>query len=253
MSALIALLLVLQVPVDTALFPPKAELLRLYTNCDEARWPASLVDSLVPKTPGEVRAGVARRLELEAGWRRWYLAHGGDTLGSTPPDSWIYPLEVRGRLIDNYRQRRPGGFHEALDIFVPREGTLVRAPVNGVVVAAGDHWQGGWQRHVGLRYQGGGLSRRAGNGVLLFEPSSGGYFYLIHLQDSSVAGAAGDVVRAGQLLGRVGHTGNAAQPGHGGHLHFAYKRPGSACGVDSVLVPVDPIEVMRRARAALRR
>jgi murein DD-endopeptidase MepM/ murein hydrolase activator NlpD len=236
---------------DTTLFPRREEVLRLYTNCDESRWPTSLVDSAVPKTHEVLVAGVARRLQLEAGWRRWFREHGGDSLGATPEEAWVYPLEVRGRLIDNYRQRRPGGFHEALDMFVPREGTPIRSPVAALVILAEEGWQGGWIRHVGLQYQGGGLSRRAGNGVLLFEPSSGAYHYLIHMQDSSLAVHAGDLVRAGQRLGRVGHSGNASQPGHGGHLHFAYKRPGSGCGVDSVLVPVDPFSLVRAARARL--
>jgi murein DD-endopeptidase MepM/ murein hydrolase activator NlpD len=237
---------------DTALFPRREELLRLYTNCDESHWPSSLVDSTVPKTHEELVTGVARRLQLEAGWRHWFREHGGDSLAATPENAWIYPLEVRGRLIDNYPQRRVGGRHEALDMFVPREGAPIRSPVNALVVVAESGWQGGWTRHVGLQYQGGGLSRRAGNGVLLFEPSSGAYYYLIHMQDSSLAVRAGDMVRSGQRLGRVGHSGNASQPGHGGHLHFAYKRAGSACGVDNVLVPVDPFAMVRGARARLR-
>lgn len=237
---------------DTTLFPRREELLRLYTNCDESHWPAGLADSTVPKTHEELVAGVARRLELEAGWRRWFQEHGGDSLAATPESTWVYPLEVRGRLIDNYRQRRPGGFHEALDIFVPREGAPIRAPVNALVILAEDGWQGGWKRHVGIQYRGGGLSRRAGNGVLLFEPSAAAYYYLIHMRGSSVVVRAGDVVRSGRQLGRVGHTGNAIQPGHGGHLHFAYKRAGNGCGVDSVLVPVDPFRQVRAARARLR-
>jgi murein DD-endopeptidase MepM/ murein hydrolase activator NlpD len=252
---MIPLLLAFQVAQapDTTLFPRREEVLRLYTNCDESHWPASLVDSSVPKTTEELVAGVARRHALEVGWREWFRTHGGDSLGATPDSDWVYPLEVRGRLIDNYRQRRPGGFHEALDIFVPREGATIRAPVNALVIAAEDGWQGTWKRHVGIQYTGGGLSRRAGNGVLLFEPSSGGYYYMIHMRDSSVVVRAGDVVRAGQQLGRVGHTGNAIQPGHGGHLHLAYKRAGTGCGVDSVLVPVDPYAQVRRARSSLSR
>ena len=137
--------------------------------------------------------------------------------------------------------------------FFAPERTVIRSPVTALVVAAGDHWIGHWQRHVGIVYEGGGLSRRAGNGVILFEPATGAWFYLVHMRDSSVAVNAGDIVRSGQALGKVGHTGNAIQPGHGGHLHFAYKRPGSACGVDSVLVPANPVESMRRARAKVRR
>jgi len=236
---------------DTTLFPRREELIRLYTNCDESRWPYGLADSIVPKTHDELVSGVARRRQLEAGWRRWFQERAGDSLGATPEGGWTYPLAVRGRLIDNFRQPRAEGMHEALDIFVPREGAEIRAPVSGVVIAAGDDWKGGWKRHVGLQYQGDGLSRRAGNGVILFDPASGAYFYFAHMLGGSVAVRSGDVVRAGRTLGRVGHSGNASQPGHGRHLHFAYKIAGTGCSVDGVLVPVDPFAQVRAARARL--
>ena len=86
----------------------------------------------------------------------------------------------------------------------------MRSPVTGLVVAAGDHWQGGWRRRGGFFYEGGGLSRRAGNGAIVFEPSTGTYYYLAHLEDSSIVVATGDLVRAGQQVGRVGHSGNAS-------------------------------------------
>ena len=234
----LALQLARSVP-DTALFPPREELLRLYTNCDESRWPYGTGETFVPKTNQELVAGVARRRALEEGWRRWFTTHAGDSLQSTAAGARVYPLAVPGRLIDNFHEKRAGGIHEALDIFAPREGIPIRAPVTGVVVAAGDGWQGGWKRRVGLHYEGGGLSRRAGNGVIIFEPGSGTYYYLAHMQDSGVTVRSGDVVRAGRLIGRVGHSGNASQPGHGRHLHFATKHAGPACGVDAVLVAVD--------------
>jgi murein DD-endopeptidase MepM/ murein hydrolase activator NlpD len=102
-------------------------------------------------------------------------------------------------------------------------------------------------RRQGLAYESGGLSRRAGNGIILFDPGSGGYHYLIHLQ-RGVLVRAGDVVRAGQTIGRVGHSGNASQPGHGKHLHYAFKLPGTACGVDGVLVSENPYPRVRDAR-----
>ncbi|MFI5207769.1 MAG: M23 family metallopeptidase [Gemmatimonadales bacterium] len=236
---------------DTTLFPRREELIRLYTNCDESRWPSGLVDSTVPKTHDELVSGVARRRQLEAGWRRWFQERAGDSLAPTPEGAWTYPLAVRGRLVDNFRQPRAEGMHEALDIFVPREGVEIRAPVSGIVIAAGDAWKGGWKRRVGLQYQGDGLSRRAGNGVILFDPASGAYFYFVHMLGGSVVVHAGDVVRAGRMLGRVGHSGNASQPGHGRHLHFAYKVAGTGCNVDGVLVPVDPFAQVRAARTRL--
>ncbi len=250
------LLLALQIaaapaPLDTALFPARETLIRLYTNCDEPRWPWGLDEVFVTKSDSELVAGVAQLRALEERWRGYFAERAGDSIVPTPEDQWVYPLATRGRLLDNFNNPRAGGIpHEALDIFVLREGVSVRTPVAGVVVAAGDDWKGGWVRHAGLHYEGGGLSRRAGNGVMIFEPASGRYFYFAHLE-AGVAVRAGDIVRARGELGHVGHTGNASEPGHGKHLHFTVKRPGSGCGVEGVLVPENPYRGIRAARARL--
>jgi murein DD-endopeptidase MepM/ murein hydrolase activator NlpD len=233
--------------LDSALFPAREAMIRLYTDCDEPRWPG-LVDTLIPKTPDEIRAGVARLRDLEARWRAYFAARAGDSIAPTPEDRWVYPLAVRGRLLDNFTNPRENGPHGALDIFVRREGVTVRSPVSGVVVAAGDGWRGGWRRRQGLWYEGGGMSRRQGNGLLLFDPGSGGYFLFSHLQEGVLV-RTGDIVRRGQPLGRVGHSGNASQPGRGRHLHIAYKRPGTACGVEGVLVAENIYQRLRAARA----
>lgn len=250
----VMLLFALQGPpstaADTVLFPPRESLMRLYTDCDEARWPWGLEETFVPKTPEEITTGVERRRGLEAAWRAYYRAQTGDSLPPTTYDRWGFPLAVRGRLLDNFANPREGTLHEALDIFV-REGTLVRSPVNGVVVAAGDGWRGRYVRRRGLVYEGGGLSRRAGNAAIVFDPGRGGYLLFSHLR-AGLRVRAGDVVRRGQEIGRVGHTGNAAQPGHGGHLHFAYKEPGTECGVDGVLIAVNAYPIVRAARNRMR-
>lgn len=235
---------------DTSLFPSRPAMIRLYTNCDEDRWPWGTAEMFVPKTAAEVRRGVAHREQLERRWREYFTSLAGDSIHPTPQERWVYPLAIRGRLLDNYWNARQGGPHEALDIFVTREGALVRSPVSGVVIAAGDDWQGGYTRRGGFYYDGGGLSRRAGNGVMIFDPGSGGYHYLIHFQPG-VRVQTGDIVRAGQMLGRVGHTGNAVFPGRGKHLHYAYKLPGTACGHEGVLVGVDPYDLIRAARARM--
>ena len=87
--------------------------------------------------------------------------------------------------------------------------------------------------------------------MMIFDPASGGYAYMAHLRAGLLV-STGDLVRRGQPVGRVGHSGNAARPGHGKHLHFAFKQAGSGCGVDSVLVPVNPYAWLRAARAARR-
>lgn len=232
-------------PSDTTLFPPRETVMRLYTDCDEDRWPWGLDEVFVPKTSEEIVSGVSRRRGLEAAWREYFAAHGGDSLPPTPLDRWSYPIGTRGRLLDNFANPRVGSLHEALDIFVA-EGTTVRAPVNGLVVASGDGWRGGYTRRW-FHYEGDGLSRRAGNGIILFDPGSGAYFLFSHLR-AGLTVQTGDVVRAGQILGRVGHSGNAAYPGRGRHLHFAYKTPGNECGFEGVLVAVNPYRPVRAAR-----
>ncbi len=232
---------------DTSVLIARDSMIRLYTDCTEARVPGTLEETLVPKTTLELETGVARRVGLEAGWRAYFALRAGDSIAPTPMESWVYPLAVRGRLLDNYANPRADGPHGALDIFVTREGATIRAPVSGVVVAAGDGWRGGYTRRRGFYYEGDGLSRRTGNGLLLFDPTSGGYFLLAHFQ-AGVLVRAGDIVRQGQPLGRVGHTGNASYPSRGKHLHIAFKRPGTACGVDGVLVSENPYGQIRAAR-----
>ena len=80
-----------------------------------------------------------------------------------------------------------------------------------------------------------------------FDPASGGYFLFSHLREGVLV-RAGDVVPAGAPIGRVGHTGNAVRPRSGKHLHIAYKRPGIGCGIEGVLVSVDPFRLVRAAR-----
>jgi len=241
---------------DTALFPARETLIRLYTDCDEARWPWGLEETFVPKTDSEMVAGVAQRRALEVRWRGYFTDRAGDSIAPTDDNSWVYPLGVRGRLLDNFNNPRSTGPHEALDIFVTREGAEVRTPISGVVVASGDGWQGGWTKGQprglppqprGMHYEGGGLSRRAGNGVIIYDPLADRYVYFAHLQ-AGILVRTGDVVRAGRPLGRVGHTGNASEPGHGRHLHFAMKRAGTECGVEGVLVSVNPYRLVRAAR-----
>jgi hypothetical protein len=56
--------------------------------------------------------------------------------------------------------------------------------------------------------------RLAGNHVIM--ATAGTYALYAHLAPGSVAVTSGQQVRAGEVLGRVGHTGNSTAP----HLHF---------------------------------
>ena len=134
-----------------------------------------------------------------------------------PGQQWLCP--VRGGAgvpvtpVHNYQAPRPGGRrHQGNDIFAP-SGTPVVAPVGGVV------------RHV--------KGNTAGNAFYL-AGDDGTTYYGAHM-DSYVASAGR--VSAGNVIGRVGSTGNAA--GLSPHLHFETHPNGGGA--------VDPWPLVSRA------
>ncbi|MGH9179520.1 MAG: M23 family metallopeptidase, partial [Acidimicrobiales bacterium] len=86
--------------------------------------------------------------------------------------------------------------HQGTDVFAPR-GTPLRSPTTGVV-----------------RFADGGLG---GISVYITQPD-GTYFYLAHLNNRPEELKNGQTVNAGDIVGYVGSTGNAA--GGSPHLHF---------------------------------
>lgn len=126
---------------------------------------------------------------------------------------WVGPaglaIPVQGirprQLSDTFTQARAGGArtHDAIDIMAA-EGTPVVSASNGTVEK--------------LFYsQGGG-----GNTVYVRSPDQRWTFYYAHLQRYAPGLAEGQRVRRGQVIGFVGHTGNANPAGP--HLHFAINR-----------------------------
>lgn len=85
-------------------------------------------------------------------------------------------------------------------------GAEVVSPCDGVVKAAVDEFQD-------LSPPDRDAQNRAGNYVAI--ELEGATIYLAHLMRGSLAVRAGDRVRTGQLLGRVGNSGNTTEP----HLH----------------------------------
>ena len=126
---------------------------------------------------------------------------------------WVGPaglaIPVRGikpaDLVDTYTQARAGGArsHDAIDIMAG-EGTPVLAAADGTVEK--------------LFYSDGG----GGITAYVRSPDQRWTYYYAHLQGYAPGLAEGQQVRRGQVLGRVGHTGNANPAGP--HLHFAINR-----------------------------
>ena len=120
------------------------------------------------------------------------------------------PVPVAGvtaaDLTDSWGSPRPGGrSHQGIDIFAPR-GTAIRSATPGIVLSVGENRLGG---HV---------VRVAGPG--------GEWHYYAHM-DHFAAIHPGDVVRAGDILGYVGDSGDAK--GTPCHLHYGiYHAPGWA-------------------------
>jgi peptidoglycan LD-endopeptidase LytH len=109
------------------------------------------------------------------------------------------------QLTDTYTQARAGGArrHDAIDIMA-NEGAPVVAAANGTLEK--------------LFYSDG------GGGITAYVRSPDGRwtYYYAHLQGYAPGLKEGQQIKRGQLLGRVGHTGNANSQGP--HLHFAINR-----------------------------
>jgi murein DD-endopeptidase MepM/ murein hydrolase activator NlpD len=108
-------------------------------------------------------------------------------------------------LSDTFTQARAGGArtHDALDIMAA-EGTPVVSASDGTV------------EKLFLSQGGGGIT------VYVRSPDQRWIYYYAHLQGYAPGLAEGQQVKRGQLLGRVGHSGNANPAGP--HLHFAILR-----------------------------
>lgn len=131
------------------------------------------------------------------------------------------------RLSSKPRERDYDYSHTfALDIFLGDVetlpfSTLEKGPVlfsltDSIVVATDSSWIGGEDLAT---YRSGGITPKAGNGVILYSPERRKYYIYFHLFDVLVS--PGEAIPKGFPLGHGGNTGtNARKPGHGEHLHL---------------------------------
>ncbi|AQR73008.1 hypothetical protein BXU08_04385 [Sphingomonas sp. LM7] len=128
---------------------------------------------------------------------------------AAPAGSWTHPLlavpvqgVTRAQIVDTWGQSRAGGAraHEATDIMAPG-GTPVLAAAPGTVEK--------------LFYSEG------GGGITLYvrSPDRQWSYYYAHLARYAPGVSEGMRVKAGDLLGFVGDTGNSGAGNY--HLHFA--------------------------------
>jgi peptidoglycan LD-endopeptidase LytH len=105
------------------------------------------------------------------------------------------------QLTDTFTQARAGGRrHDAIDIMAP-EGTPVIAATDGTV------------EKLFFSNGGGGIT------VYVRSPDQRWSYYYAHLSAYAPGLAEGQQVKRGQVIARVGHTGDASAAGP--HLHFA--------------------------------
>ncbi len=111
-----------------------------------------------------------------------------------------------GQLVDTFTASRAGGrSHDAIDIIAP-EGAPVIAAADGTIEK---------------------LFNSVRGGITIYERSNDQRwtYYYAHLSAYAPGLAEGQQVRRGQVIARVGHTGDASAAGP--HLHFAINQMGS--------------------------
>lgn len=109
-------------------------------------------------------------------------------------------------LVDTFTAARAGGrVHDAIDIMAS-EGTPVLAAAPGTVEK--------------IYFSKGG----GGNSVYIRSDDNRWTYYYAHLSSYAPGLAEGQHIKQGQVIARVGHTGNASAEGP--HLHFAINRMG---------------------------
>ena len=127
--------------------------------------------------------------------------------------SWVYVFPVQPSNVADFAEGVASHGYPATDIFAP-EGTKFVAVINGVVdfVSFEDLWD---PAHDDLALRGGLCVAIIGN--------DGVRYYGSHLSAIGAGISPGVRVTAGQVLGYVGHTGNARTTAS--HLHFGISRP----------------------------
>ena len=152
----------------------------------------------------EVVADLQQQLQAELFAQYGISTNMGPPLKADGP-FWACPVDQPRSYVNDFGAPRVGHTHQGNDIFAP-EGTAIRAPFDGIA-EEGTDGLGGIVVHV-------------------YASANADYVYNAHL--SRHVGVDGQQVKAGDIIGAVGNTGNAA--GTPPHNHFEY-HPGGGSAV----------------------
>jgi murein DD-endopeptidase MepM/ murein hydrolase activator NlpD len=128
------------------------------------------------------------------------------------PQIAVFPVQGRCAYTNTWHEARGSRPHEGVDIVAPK-GNLIYAVVDGTIT----------KRYDNASLTGNGLRLTMGDGT---------YFLYAHLDTIAPNIGVGTAVKAGQVVGTTGATGNTSTP----HLHFEVHPRGGA--------PVDPTPVV---------
>ena len=136
------------------------------------------------------------------------------------PSISAFPVQGRCAFTDTWGQARGSRSHEGVDIIAPR-GNLIYAVVDGVIT----------KKYTDASLSGNALRLTTGDGT---------YFFYAHLDTFAPGIDVGVAVRAGQVIGTNGSTGNTGTP----HLHFeVHPRGGAAINPYPIVKAVDACHV----------
>jgi len=136
------------------------------------------------------------------------------------PSISVFPVQGRCSYTDTWGEARGSRRHEGVDIVAPR-GNLIYAVVDGVIT----------KKYMDASLSGNALRLTTGDGT---------YFFYAHLDTIAPGIDVGTPVRAGQVLGTNGSTGNTSTP----HLHFeVHPRGGAAINPFPIVKAIDACHV----------
>lgn len=165
---------------------------------------------------GKIDAATAKALGLTAGPK------------PTTPDPAtlkldVFPVQGPCGFGDSYGYPRSGGrTHEGIDV-IASTGNLLYAVADGKITKVYADYPGSL----------------AGNGIRL-TMADGTYFFYAHMDELAEGIELGVPVKAGQVVGTVGNTGNSGTP----HLHFeAHPKGGASVNPYQALKAIDACDV----------